>query len=553
MNRRDFLSFSSVSETSSAPMMPTRSLAGDLTPYSGPWDRAAAAHLLRRCCFGPTPEEINQALNWGLEQTLDRLLGNHQLPAPPVMFDFNEDRNAREGQTWIEAPLDDGGDDGRRRRSLRAWNIGLMVGEGIRIRESMVLFWHNHFSVEIGKVGEARNAYQYLDLLRKNALGNFKTLVEEMTILPAMLRYLDGDDNRKGRPNENYARELFELFSIGKGPLRGPGDYTYYNENDVLAAAECLTGWRPITQGDDAGSPQVEFSEDRHEPGDKQFSAAFQNRVISNAGKDEYKVLIDMIFAEKQTAVHIVKKLYRWFVYYDITEEVMRDIIEPLAQQMVDENYEVKNVIRRLLASEHFLGTDSHGAYIKHPLDMVVGVVKNSRYPVPTETDYIWSYYFWDNMLNQARNMQMEFMNPPDVAGWKAFYQEPLFHQIWINSVTLPYRFSYLKNFVRNGYRKNDIRIEMDLIELLGTVEDPFDPNLLISGWTERFLPMPLDQVQLDALKNVLIPGLPDFEWTEEYMLYLADPSDEMVSKSILTKLEALLTAIVTMAEFQLS
>jgi len=532
---------------------PTRVLTGDLSPYAGEWDRATAAHLLRRCCFSPTPEEITEAQGRGLQGTLDHLFRNRALPKPPVMYDFDDDQHAGEGEVWVTAPVADGGNNGRRIRSLRAWSVGLMIDEGIHLRESMVLFWHNHFAVEHNRVGEARNAYQYLDEIRRNALGNFKTLVEKITIMSAMLKYLDGDKNVKGRPNENYARELFELFSIGKGPLIGTGNYTHFTETDVLASAECLTGWNDSLDAEDAGLPSSEFREDRHETGDKKFSSAFDGKVIKNEGKDEYKVLIDMIFQKKQTARHIVKKLYRWFVYYEITDQVESDIIEPLAQQLFDEGYEVEGVLRRLFASEHFLRQENHGGLIKHPLDMVVGAVKLTHFPMPESSEYIMRYSIWNHLMNKARDMQMEFLKPPDVAGWPAYYQEPLFHKIWINSVTLPNRMNFLEEWVNRGYRKDGERFEIDVLELLATVSDPFEPNVLVREWAERFFPQPLTEAQLKALKDVLIPGLPDFEWTEEYMIYLQDPQDEMAEKSVRTKLEALLSSMLTMAEFQLS
>ncbi|MCI4669723.1 MAG: DUF1800 domain-containing protein [Bacteroidia bacterium] len=553
MNRRDFLSLSSVSAAPQVVEAPKRIMAGDLSPFEGTWDRATAAHLLRRTCFGPTPEEIDQALNLGLDGTLNLLFGNKGLPAPPVMYDFDDDKYAAEGQTWIEAPVADGGNNGRRIRSLRAWSIGLMVNEGIHLRESLTLFWHNHFSVEQGKVGEARNAYQYLDTLRRNALGNFKTLVEKVTILPAMLVYLDGRQNVKGRPNENYARELFELFSIGKGPLIGPGNYTYFTETDVLAAAECLTGWSGSTDSDEPGVPQVEFREDRHETGDKVFSSAFDGQVIKNQGQDEYKALIEMIFNRRQTAIHIVKKLYRWFLYYEIDENIHTNIIEPLADQLMEDGYEIKGVLRRFFASDHFLNAENHGGLIKHPIDFVVGTAKLTQFPIPTGNDFVNAYHIWYELMLDARDMQMEFLSPPDVAGWPAYYQEPLFHKIWINSVTLPNRIGFIKSWIDRGFRRGETRIEVDTLDLLSTVSDPFDPNVLISDWIQRFLPQPLSEGERNSLKNVLIPGLPDFEWTEEYMIYLQNPNDEMAEKSVRTKLEALLTSILTLAEFQLS
>ena len=110
----------------------------------------------------------------------------------------------------------------------------------------MTLFWHNHFVVEFGDINDARMGYEYCRLLRQHALGNFKQLAKDVTVTPAMLRYLNGNQSTVGAPNENYGRELLELFTVGKGPLIGPGNYTNYTEADVQAAAKVLTGWRDL-------------------------------------------------------------------------------------------------------------------------------------------------------------------------------------------------------------------------------------------------------------------------------------------------------------------
>ncbi|MEL6849092.1 MAG: DUF1800 family protein, partial [Bacteroidota bacterium] len=193
-----------------------RSRAG-LQPYTGTFGFKEAAHLLRRTTIGPTLQEISDSVRDGLPSTLTTLLTEGPLPAPPLNDREDDDQYVAIGQTWITAGTKDTS-TGYRKRSLQAWQIGLFLDSGRSIREKMVLFWHNHFAIEFGVVGDARYVYQYLELIRQQALGNFKTLAEEMTVNPAMLKYLNGNQNLNSRPNENYARELFELFTIGKGP-----------------------------------------------------------------------------------------------------------------------------------------------------------------------------------------------------------------------------------------------------------------------------------------------------------------------------------------------
>ena len=140
----------------------------------------------------------------------------------------------------------------------------------------MVLFWHNHFVTQSETVEEARYLYRYCELLRNHALGNFKQLTQDVTLNPAMLWYLNGNTNFVGAANENYARELFELFTIGKGEQIGEGNYTNYTEQDVLAAAKVLTGWY-----DQYTTVTSSFLSDWHDKSNKLFSEAFDNQIIT--------------------------------------------------------------------------------------------------------------------------------------------------------------------------------------------------------------------------------------------------------------------------------
>ena len=183
-----------------------------LEPFAGEWTFEQAAHLLRRATFGPSVDHIKEAVANGLDATIEQLFADLDLPAPPINFDEEEDPHVPIGQTWITAPYNDNKNvKPYRWRSFRAWIVMNIVEEGISIREKMTLFWHNHFAVN--NVNDPRFIYRYFNLLRSNAWGNFKDLVKDMTIEPAMLRFLNGNQNTESAPNENYARELLELFT----------------------------------------------------------------------------------------------------------------------------------------------------------------------------------------------------------------------------------------------------------------------------------------------------------------------------------------------------
>ena len=341
-----------------------------LEPYTGAWGKEQATHLLRRSMFGPNLDQIQAAVDNGLDDTVTQLTTPLQMPDPPVNYNFEDDPNVPIGATWIEAPYSQTINlKGYRRRSLLAWTYGLMLNEGVSLREKMTLFWHNHFVVQRSNVNDPKLNYIYINTLRQNALGNFKELAKKMTIDPSMLMYLNGNQNTSVAPNENYSRELLELFTIGKGPLAGPGDYTNYTEDDVVAMAKVLTGWR--VRGFNTNNPMVSvesyFSIGRHDQSDKQLSHRFNNQIISNNGENEYKDLIDIIFQQDEVARFISRKLYRWFVYYDITPEIEDNVIEPMAQIIINNDYDIVQGLTALLSSAHFFESDNLGPMIKKP------------------------------------------------------------------------------------------------------------------------------------------------------------------------------------------
>ena len=520
----------------------------DLAPYAGPWTDVQATHLLRRTLFGPIRAEIVTAAGRSLAQVLDDLLTPAPIPSPPLNV-ATTDTNVPIGQTWVTQSFDQTV-EGVRRSSLRAWWMGQLVGQSMSLTEKMTLFWHNRFVVELGDINDARYGYVYSALLRQQALGNIKQLTKDVTTTPAMLRYLNGNQSTATAPNENYGRELLELFTIGKGPLIGPGNYTNYTEDDVKAAARVLTGWR-----DNATTQAGYYTASRHDTGSKQFSAAFGSRVITNGGDQEYKTLVDMIFSQAETARNLCRALYRWFVYYVIDDTTEQQIIRPLATLLMQNNYEVAPVLRALLSSEHFFDAVNVGCVIKSPIDFSVTVCRQMQVAFPPATGAVAQYGMWD-YLNSQTNVQQQYLgDPPNVAGWPAYYQTPQFYEMWINAVTLPRRNQLTDTLIGNGYTRNSFKLIIDPLALTLTLPaaTAADPNLLIAEYNKMLLPLTLTTTQLAFLKDTLLPGLPDFEWTVEWNAYLAAPTNTAKKNAVLTKLQAMLRAMMGLAEYHLS
>jgi uncharacterized protein (DUF1800 family) len=534
--------------------LPARpAVAAGLEPYAGTWDKRHASHLLRRAMHGFGKADLDKALSLSASACVDALLDAPAETLPqPIATDASDPVGI--GQTWVAAAYD-GTLNGVRQRSLQNWWMTLILERKFSVREKMVLFWHNHLATEMDVVGDPRYYYNHLLLLRANVLGNFKDLVRQATLDPAMLNYLNGDSNTNTNPNENYGRELQELFTVGKGPEIAAGNYTNYTEEDVKAAARVLTGWRDVRD-----TATAEFLAARHDTKDKAFSSAYGNTVITgrtgaDAGTQELNDLIAMIFAAPETARYFCRKLYRWFVYYNIDDATEKNIIAPLADQLVKANFEIKPVLAALLKSAHFQDPLNQGCHIKTPLDMVAGTLRQLGVALPDASDLPKQYALMRLMVDEAGRMQQEIGNPPNVAGWPAYYQQPVFYEVWINSDTLPRRVQFTDRMASAkgyGYFTDKSVLLADVLALAQATSKPGQVVNLVSDLSDAFFPIDLTDVQFKYLKDVMMGGLPDYEWGVEWDDYVAAPTDATKIKPVETRLRALLAAMMEMAEFQL-
>lgn len=533
-----------------------------LAPYAGPWQREQAAHLLRRTLFGPKRDEINAAVAAGLESTLDQLLAPPTLPAPPVNHFFEDDPNVPVGATWVEAPHVDGVDVGPYRwGSLRGWYFQNLMDHDFNIMEKIAMFWFNHFGMS--DVGEHRAQYQYIQLFREHGLGSYREMIEKITVHPAMLRFLNGEWSNKWEPNENYARELLELFTIQKGPQVAPGDYTHYTEEDIQEIARILTGWRNQGMWSQQNIPVASWFDPNWHDGDpKTLSHRFDNAVIHRADQaewdQEYKDVIGIIFGKPETARAICRELYRFFVYYDINEDVEAQVIAPLAQHLIAEDFSIRAALRMLLESQHFFDMAVRGPHIKSPYEFMISIARplggyahlglslDNPNNLTVAYNLGHTYHWW------ASTMDMDFLYPPTVAGWKAYYQPPTFYRNWIGSTTLQRRRRVVQDMTNSGIWTDGTPYPFDYLGFVSNLTNPYDVNELVLEVTEIFLPRALHPDQLTALKQELIPNLPDQEWTLQYSNYEANPFNPDIVGPIYNKIRNFFRAVFSMAEFHL-
>lgn len=468
------------------------------------------------------------------------------VPPPPVKNYTGGDAVAA-GASWVTNYNIDEQVNESRVRSFKCWWTGRLINQDPTILEKLTLFWHNHFSTETIIYRRGIFAYDHNQLLRANALGNFKNLVRLVTLDRAMLIYLNNYLNVKEAPDENYARELMELFTLGKE--NNPN----YTEPDVQAAARVLTGWSL-----DIATDIMSFDPAKHDTGNKTFSSFFNNTIITGAsgataGDTELDALLNMIFAKQvEVSEFIIRKLYRWFCYYIIDANTETNVIKPLAQQFRT-NWEIKPVLATLFKSEHFFDALNQGCLIKSPIDLAVGLCREFNLVFPA--DYANQYDMWEFVHFEGANMQQHIGDPPSVSGWPAYYQLPQFHEMWINNDTLPKRNIFSDLLIQLGYTRNGNTLRIDPLAFAQSLPNPADPNALINDSLDILYRVPLSDASKLTIKKVILLGNQeeDYYWANVWNGYVLNPGDMANTQIVRSRLQTFYKYLMNLAEYQLS
>jgi uncharacterized protein (DUF1800 family) len=458
--------------------------------------------------------------------------------------------------------------DYRRTVGVQFWLYGLCLNENVSAREKMTLFWHHLIPINAEGVRNMEGnggvmAHDYLKLLMNGSIGNFKTLIKEVTKNPAMLVYLGGQYSTASQPNENYARELLELFSMGKLPTQN------YTELDVQSAAKIFSGW--TTAGFYGGStyPMVtNFTPSLHNQTNKVFSSFFGNTSIANqagaAGANEFDLFFDMLFNYQGLTIakYLCRRLYRFFVYYDIDANVETNVIVPLANFMLASNFEILPVVKRLFKSQHFYDAVNKGVMIKSPLDFSIGMLRTLQVntnAAPGANQLKRQNEIWDQ-LNYFNGYVFEqtFLSPPSVSGWKGYYQAPTYYQNWINSNTVQERSNYITGLL-DGWYVTPTGMFTTKFDLIAFVEQfPLtvvqDPNLLINKIVQYLFSMDLDPTFKNNTKTqtLLSNQAADYYWTSAWYDYYYNNTNVSYKNIVNERLKALFNTLLQLAEFQL-
>jgi uncharacterized protein (DUF1800 family) len=371
---------------------------------------------------------------------------------------------------------------------------------------------------------------------------------------------------------------MLELYTIGKGPQIGPEDYTNYTETDVKAAAKVLTGIKhnfnfdtidPET-GIARGKVTLNSSlqADRHDPGTKTFSDKFQNTKISpnpammtggfateEGFYDEIKQMIDMIFNQPETAKFICRKIYQYFVYYNITTEVENDIIIPLANTFRSNNYNIVPVMRQLLMSQHFYDMDNVstsddkiGALIKSPMDLIVGSLRYFKIELPSNLSDLYLNAYGNGLLKYLKDQGMDFYEPIDVAGYPPYHQEPVFNRNWISPNWIANRYKFIDYLIEGIKDENqNIVCQLNILNFVkdtNNISNPSNAVTLVTELTDSLFPVKLPTERFNYFLNtVFLKGATSSDWTNIWT------SDANTAKSYL---ERLIRGIFQAPEYQL-
>lgn len=539
-----------------------------LNPVQGTLGRRRAAHLLRRASFRYTRAKVEEMSVQGVSAAVSGLLQLTPQQLTQPVYDSA-------GTTWI-LPVGQALPDTEfnLQRRVAAWWLNEALHDP-GVGHKMSFFFHQFLVTTLTTLSSSVY-YDYLALLRWGALGNFKDLARKIIHDNSMVRYLNNDTNTKSNPQENFAREFLELFTIGKGPQIAPGDYTHYTEDDIVQAAKVLTGYQLQTNrllnDTETGLPRAKVTFSRHHTGNKQFSAKFQDTIIAGATssaqfESEITGFVNMVFAQEQVSLNFCRRIYRYFVHRNISEEVENDIIVPLAQTFRNNGYEILPVLTQLFKSQHFYDMDDSdnsdeivGGMIKSPLELSLQALSFFNIAIPNPLTQNTTHYntFWisgvmDRMLALA-NLNM--FAPPDVAGYPAYHQEPDYSRHWFNSTSIVARYK-LPTILLTGKRvigsspNSSIGIKLNItpwIKTSGVVSDPADAYVLVRDLMDYMLPANPSTERFDYFYNeVFLDGLPAEDWAYEWANYLSTGNETEVR----IPLERLITGIMYSPEYQ--
>ncbi|PAP77671.1 DUF1800 domain-containing protein [Rubrivirga marina] len=465
--------------------------AADLSPYApsdaAPWDARRARHLLRRTGVAAMPVSVEWALSGSPTETVDAILDGalalgptprplwyNRVPPhwsePSPIQDAFWDENWQWHDVWRDDVL----------RDLMGVDDPEPGAEAARaFRHRLTVMWHNHFVTHFESYNLAPWLARYWRTLERHALGDIRAFVHEVGLSPAMLVYLNGADNRAEAPNENYARELLELFTTG---ITGPDGAPNYTQADITEISRALTGYGVDFYGQTPTPLEAVFVPDWHDDGEK--------TILGQTGPWGYDDVVRIVFEERapQIAHRVAALLYREFVY-DVPHP---EVVSALAGTILADDFVVEGAVRQLLRSAHFFDAATLGARVRSPLEHNVGAYREVGARPSPDDDFLGAVWWMMHLEGQS------LFKPPTVAGWPG-------GRDWLDTGRLATRWEYT-SWVQWW--------NVDYRALALTMPEPWNAAALAADLADALLGVPLPQDEKAALTELLLNGLPPYEWS---------------------------------------
>ena len=560
-----------------------------------------AAHLVRRATFYVTQERIKEFAEYTPEEAVEKLFDFDFLTKPEYVYPLSD-----EGEQIITFSKEQEAKDlvFEGTNKVRSWWL-YSAAKAPGIEYKLTLWLHLLFVTGI-ETRRYWDSYDYLELLRFHTKGSLRKLAIRMTKNLRMLNYLDNSLNEVKKRNNNYAREFLELFTILKGEQQGEGDYTTYTENDVEEAGRVFTGFtagysytleerfwdskqneeRKVFIDTETGIFQGYIDKRKHDTGDKKFKIGGEESII-RGGIDEESIqkeledFVQIVFDRDETAQNYCRRLYRFFVGRNITEEIETHIIKPLASELKEQDYKIEPIVKKLLKSKHFYSNQIIGGLVKSPLDLQMHLLSLFK-PDILNLNYIEvkdkggdeaerlkeqvktiNYFFHKHVYTVAAISSFPIFSPVNVNGYSPYTDGPMYDKKWITTGTLQIRYQLADKVVKGYYNPEkgiDGEFSTDMLEFIrtnpGIFNTPSDYRQLLEDfYALLFVSRPEEnkhKVYLDMFK--------DFDWKrkwEQFVLFSQQPEEQWTNqmKNIMIDLKRQVDRIVKMllksSEFQ--
>ena len=562
---------------------------------------ANALHLLRRATYRPTKAMANTFASMTPAQALDQLFTftAHPLPKPIKKEDGTTQYFPDFNNPSITYDATYDGDAAA--EIINFWMYNCMKSSTIQWKLSV--FLHSIFITNYSYVS---TSFDYLSLLLLYSNKSIKELAYKITLNPQMLAYLSNNSNTKNSPNQNYAREFLELFTILKGPQVAAGDYTNYTEQDVQQAARILSGFRAVygntnrmnyldkgaTNNTAGHAPNPSSSiagwtfattniptgicvTSLHDTGNKTFSGSFGGQTINGSNTltgtytvyDELQAFINMIFSQNETAKNYARRIYRFFVKSEITAEVEADIITPMATNLLTSQngvtYNLESTVRLLLKSKHFYDEDdsiakdeNFGAKVKSPLDLLLNFASEANITMGSPVSNPLHYYNYFNTLRYRCAISgMDFFNPVNVFGYPGYSDGPDYDKNWVTIATLNQRYycGWVETYL-NGYNTGGFNARLDTPEFVrtsGNFTNPTNVPLFMEELFDMFFCSNPQGLRYGYFENALLNGLSAANWANTWNLWMADLTNTTKKNNVRIALDRLFKAIMKSVEYQ--